>query len=76
MPSSQPAPVETTAPAIGRHAGCDHAGSNDAIAIFADNVYNLLGRDPPVSATAPEGSFFPDCDVPRRFIFARYRQRF
>jgi hypothetical protein len=53
-----------------------NAGSNHAIAISADNVYNPLGRDPPVSDTAPEHSFFPDCDVPGRFIFARYRQRF
>ena len=51
-------------------------GSSDAIAMSVGSVYNLLGRNPPVSDTASEHSHFPDHDVPGCFNFARCPQSF
>ena len=39
-------------------------------------VRNVFDRTPPVSYSAFSNSFFPDYDIPGRFIYARYRQRF
>ncbi|TAN05603.1 MAG: TonB-dependent receptor [Rhodanobacteraceae bacterium] len=39
-------------------------------------VRNAFDRDPPVSYSAFANSFFPDYDVPGRFWWASYRQRF
>lgn len=41
---------------------------------FALGVRNALDRDPPVSYSS--GGFLPDYDVPGRFWYASYRQRF
>ncbi|TAN07413.1 MAG: TonB-dependent receptor [Rhodanobacteraceae bacterium] len=39
-------------------------------------IRNALGRNPPVSYSAFENSFFPDYDIPGRFYYANYRQEF
>ena len=39
-------------------------------------VRNVLDRDPPVSYSAYGNSFFPDYDIPGRFFYASYRQKF
>ena len=39
-------------------------------------VRNALDRNPPVSYSAFENSFFPDYDIPGRFFYASYRQKF
>lgn len=39
-------------------------------------IRNALDRNPPVSYSAFENSFFPDYDIPGRFYYASYRQAF
>lgn len=39
-------------------------------------IRNALDRNPPVSYSAFENSFFPDYDIPGRFFYASYRQKF
>ncbi|HEX7915884.1 TonB-dependent receptor plug domain-containing protein [Rudaea sp.] len=39
-------------------------------------VRNAFARTPPVSYSAYANSFFPDYDVPGRFFYASYRQKF
>jgi iron complex outermembrane recepter protein len=43
---------------------------------FALGVRNAFDRDPPVSYSAAANSFFPDYDIPGRFFYASYRQKF
>lgn len=43
---------------------------------IAFGVRNALDRNPPVAYSAFANSFFPDYDVPGRFIYASYRQSF
>jgi len=43
---------------------------------FMVGIRNALGRNPPVSYSAFANSFFPDYDVPGRFFYASYRQKF
>ena len=43
---------------------------------FAFGVRNAFDRDPPVSYSAAANSFFPDYDIPGRFFYASYRQKF
>ena len=39
-------------------------------------IRNALDRNPPVSYSAFENSYFPDYDIPGRFFYASYRQKF
>lgn len=39
-------------------------------------IRNALDRNPPVSHSAFENSFFPDYDIPGRFYYVSYRQKF
>jgi iron complex outermembrane receptor protein len=39
-------------------------------------VRNAFDRSPPVSYSAYANSFFPDYDLPGRFWYASYRQKF
>ncbi|MBS0432331.1 MAG: TonB-dependent receptor, partial [Proteobacteria bacterium] len=43
---------------------------------FTLGVRNALDRNPPVSYSAAANSFFPDYDLPGRFFYASYRQKF
>lgn len=39
-------------------------------------IRNALDRNPPVAYSAFANSFFPDYDIPGRFLYMRYRQTF
>lgn len=39
-------------------------------------IRNALDRNPPVAYSAFANSFFPDYDIPGRFLYLRYRQAF
>ncbi|MEP6939869.1 MAG: TonB-dependent receptor [Rudaea sp.] len=43
---------------------------------FSVGVRNALNRSPPVAYSAFNNSFFPDYDLPGRFLYASYRQKF
>ena len=43
---------------------------------FTLGARNAFDRGPPVSYSAAANSFFPDYDIPGRFFYASYRQRF
>jgi iron complex outermembrane receptor protein len=45
-------------------------------AYFTFGVRNALDRTPPVSYSAFANSFFPEYDMPGRFFYVRYRQKF
>ena len=43
---------------------------------FTVGIRNVLDRDPPVSYSVGINSFFADYDIPGRFYYVRYQQRF
>jgi iron complex outermembrane receptor protein len=43
---------------------------------FTLGVRNAFDRSPPVAYSAFANSFFPDYDIPGRFFYASYRQKF
>ena len=45
-------------------------------AYFTFGVRNAFDRTPPVSYSSSANSFFPDYDLPGRFWYVRYRQKF
>jgi iron complex outermembrane receptor protein len=45
-------------------------------AYFTFGVRNVLDRTPPVSYSGFANSFFPEYDIPGRFFYVRYRQKF
>jgi len=44
--------------------------------VFTLGVRNALDRDPPLSYSEVPNSFYPDYDIPGRFYYASYRQKF
>jgi iron complex outermembrane receptor protein len=46
---------------------------NATVSVGANNVFD---KDPPQSLTAPYNMFDPQYDVPGRYYYLQYRQRF